>query len=100
MTLTEFFESKEVELPRGGFEEDKEAFDAFLKNVFDEYFKHVQTLGDAEFSIICSEVKNSVGKIEELYEQIVSAVKQHLDGFPSRAYETFVKSLKAVNSHI
>jgi len=100
MNLTEFFESKKVELPRGGFEEDKEAFDEYLSGIFKDYFTCVNGIDDADFPSICSGVKSSIGKIEELYEQIVLAVKQHLDGFPNESYIKFVKSLSAIEAEL
>jgi hypothetical protein len=65
-----------------------------------DYFASVKGIDDADSPSICSSVKNSIGKIEGLYQQIVLAVKQHLEGFPNESYVTFLKSLSAVDAEL
>ena len=57
MNLTEFFESDDVTLPVGGFEERKETFDTFLRRFFDIYLLQVKDLIDPRYPDICTTVR-------------------------------------------
>jgi hypothetical protein len=98
MTLAEFFIHKTVELPRGGFREGKQTFDDFLSDAFRDYVAVVQTVEDPEFPSICARTRDSLPAIKALSDQIVSAVKHYLQGYPYQAYEEIEKSLRLLGT--
>jgi hypothetical protein len=98
MTLSEFFTHKTVELPRGGFKEGKQTFDDFLSEVFSDYAALVQTVEDHEFPGICAGAREHLTEIRELSDQIVSAIKHYLQGYPHQAYEEIEKSLRLLGT--
>lgn len=55
------------------------------------------SVDDPDFPGICSEVKQSLGKLEQLSKQIVAAVKQYLDGYPHLAYDEIEGALAVVS---
>ena len=94
MKIAEFFESKEIALPKGGAENANCTFDRFLAGLFRGYIAHVKTLDDLEFAGICEEAKKSVGSIRLLSTGIVAAVKHYLQGFPHLAYQEFESAIR------
>jgi hypothetical protein len=98
MTLADFFASNTVALPRGGFKEGKQTFDTFLSDAFRDYVALVQTVEDPEFPSLCARAKDSIREIKTLSEQIVSAVKHYLQGYPHQAYEEIEKSLRILGT--
>lgn len=93
MNLSAFFTSPEVLLPRINYDPVKATFDSFLRQTFDKYLQHVSAIDDTEFPSICTEIKNSRDKIEQLSENIVAAVKHYLGGYPYPAYKEIENSM-------
>lgn len=96
MTLEELFKSDISELPRSGFSESSTTFDAFLADIFGRYIAELRKLDDPAFSDICSDVHASIDKAEKLASQIVLAVKDHLSGYPSKAFNQIHTALGEV----
>lgn len=95
--LNSFFESDEVTLPVGGFEENNETFDTFMKRVFDRFIGLLRQLEDPDYPDIVSTMRSSVARIEALCHTIISALKHYLNGFPSEAYKQIEESILLVH---
>jgi len=93
MTLTEFFNSILVSLPRGGFETADCTFDEFLERLYRDYTAEARKISDPGYHDICERVAHSVSDICHLSDQIVAAARHYLQGYPHQAYEEIKRSL-------
>jgi hypothetical protein len=89
MNLTQFFASDAVALPVGGFDEKRETFDVFLREVFDRYLVQMQDIADPALLDICAGIKRSLEVTTLLCDQIISSLVHHLAGRASLAYQEF-----------
>jgi hypothetical protein len=87
LDLETFFNSDAVALPRGGFDDSKGDFGAYLNEVFKGYLSQLELLHDPAFHEIASFANKSKGPISEFASSISTSVQLYLGGNPLAAYE-------------
>jgi len=97
MNLADFFNSDNVELPRGGYDPSREAFPEFLSGVFRRYNADVKMLDDPDFPDVCNNIRASIRELTDLSESIQAAIRVYLNGRPHPAYETFASMLDTLD---
>lgn len=87
MKLEEFFNSELVSLPKGGFDDAKEAFDHFLEELFERYQRQLKLIDDSEFPDFKAAMPDLAGVSQTLSASLVKAVRASLNGRVHRTYQ-------------